>query len=123
MRKSQPIREADKRRFDALTQMGCVACRKLGLWRIPEIHHIVDGYRLGHEHTLPLCPWHHRGVPNDLDQYKSVTVKKLGPNLRDEKKRFIQEFGSEKELLQEVNRWLERNTESGMAVGSGLGTS
>jgi hypothetical protein len=91
--------------------MGCVACRKLGLWRVPEIHHIVSGYRLGNDHTLPLCAWHHRGVPPDMDMYKSVAVKKLGPNLRDEKKRFVKEFGSEMNLLEEVNQWLDQNRE------------
>ncbi len=54
----------DQRRYDLLQQIGCIACSREGAgYAAPDCHHIVEGNkRLGDEYTLPLCPWHHRGV-------------------------------------------------------------
>jgi hypothetical protein len=86
---------------------GCVACRKRGLISYPEIHHIVSCHkRYGHDHTLPLCAWHHRGVPPAFEMTKKAARKLLGSSLAESKRDFTAEFGSELELLMEVNSWL-----------------
>src|SRR5690606_40472407 len=56
-------------RLEQLAGMRCIACVIEGRSQPhrTEVHHIVDkGYRShsgGHDATLPLCSWHHRGIP------------------------------------------------------------
>jgi hypothetical protein len=86
---------------------GCICCRKLGFISPAEIHHITDGYRLGHDATLPLCPWHHRGVPPCGFVSKKLVATLYGPSLAESKRDFVAEYGSEMELLEEINSWLK----------------
>ena len=74
---------------------------KLGKYETPVIHHIRKNTGLGirpkHDETIPLCPGHHN-MGN-----KSVHLNK---------KIFVEMFGTEQELLNEVNekiKQLERN--------------
>jgi AraC-like DNA-binding protein len=93
-----------------LKQFGCIACRHRGLsGHSVEIHHLVEGYRLGHEYTIPLCIWHHRGERENLNVPMAKMREFFGPSLAREKKQFVREFGSERELLEGVNQWLDRN--------------
>lgn len=91
-----------------LQDIGCICCRKEGFRDVPvDVHHLVDkGYREhsgGDNATLPLCPWHHRGVPpSGLSQDTALLA--AGPSLALHKKRFIREYGTERELLAEVER-------------------
>jgi hypothetical protein len=94
--------KADQIRFDKLHRIGCIACRKLGMASQIDIHHMVEGYRLGNKYTLPLCPYHHRGDPPDGISLK-LAFKIYGPSLRREKKQFKARFGNERELLDEVD--------------------
>ncbi|MAK91906.1 MAG: hypothetical protein CMI13_11810 [Oleibacter sp.] len=60
------MNKADKARFDALTDQGCIVCRLvLSVWTPPDIHHLRSGVgmgqRSGHERTIPLCHTHHQG--------------------------------------------------------------
>ena len=93
--------KADRRRFDALHELGCIACRVNGVVTITtvEIHHLVEGNkRLGHSFTIPLCAWHHRGdAENAMEMLK-------GPSLARNKRAFAKEYGTERELLAAVNR-------------------
>lgn len=110
MPKSKPINQADRLRFERLIDLGCICCWKMEVvygYSRPEIHHLVEGYRLGHQYTIPLCSWHHRGEPMELDMPKSHAEMLFGYNLHDNKKGFIREFGTERQLLEEVNKWLE----------------
>jgi hypothetical protein len=95
-----------------MRQHGCIVCRKLGLIRYPEIHHILSGgRRIGHDDTIPLCPWHHQGVPADMVMGKKNTERWLGPSMKESKIRFNRRFGTEAELLMEINKWLEGSAE------------
>ena len=82
--------------------MQCIVC---GAWPA-EAHHIVDnGYRRlsgGHQATIPLCPWHHRGEPL-ADVTVRATKELLGPSLARHKREFVARFGTERELLEKVN--------------------
>lgn len=93
----QRITKAHETRFRLLQKLGCICCKKLGRWSPPEIHHLVEGSRrLGHEFTLPLCYWHHRH-PGTED---------FGPSIADGSKVFAKRWGTQRELLAEVNELL-----------------
>jgi hypothetical protein len=95
--------KAQEERFRRLQDLGCIACRHELRWTQPEIHHLVEGQRrLGHDHTIPLCPWHHRGLPAyDLDT--ADTEATLGPSLARSKRKFVARYGTERALLAEVD--------------------
>lgn len=99
--KSKHRTKAHDKRFDALKEMGCICCRKAGSgWVGPDIHHILDaGRRISHDDTIPLCPYHHRGVQSDFGTY-------VGPSLADGKKPFEAYWGEQTDLLKEVNKLL-----------------
>lgn len=101
----------DQARYDKLHRIGCVACRKKGLgWRAVDIHHIVDkGYREhsgGNRATLPLCEYHHRGVPAHECLTREM-YEIFGPSLALKKREFKRVFGTERELLAEVDQLIE----------------
>ena len=91
---------ADERRWlNAIADMGCIACRVDGHFGVPaEIHHIVSGgRRLGHLHSIPLCPGHHRdgaGIPGLVARHPW-------------KARFEAQYGSEEYLLSLARELLE----------------
>jgi hypothetical protein len=80
--------------------LGCIACRLEGRTGVlPDIHHITDrGRRMGHQHTIPLCPWHHRAVPlSGLTTPESERV--IGPSLARSKRQFTERYATELQLL------------------------
>ena len=62
-RQKENLKKAEKKRFDQLKQIGCIACLKKGRFTDPVIHHIRKhtgiGLRPKHKDTIPLCPQHH----------------------------------------------------------------
>lgn len=98
--------KSDRARLDLLHRMQCVVC---GAWPA-EAHHIVDnGYRRlsgGHQATIPLCPWHHRGDPL-ADVTVTATKELLGPSLALHKRQFVARFGTERQLLARVNEIIQ----------------
>lgn len=112
---------AEQARLDALHAMPCIACQMEYKWDCQmgrpgvsqpsktEVHHIVDkGYRKhsgGHVATLPLCGWHHRAeLLYPLTSSEMLFLH--GPSLSDHKKKFVATYGSERELLEIVDRRL-----------------
>jgi len=98
----------EKERADELKRNhGCSACRQLGFIVHADLHHILDvGRRVSHLHTVPLCPWHHRGVilfPFREDQILEV----YGPSYAKHRSDFLAEFGTEQEMLDSCNEWLK----------------
>jgi hypothetical protein len=92
--------KAEARRMELLkTQVGCVACRLDGRgYEPPDIHHLLSGgKRIGHQATVPLCPWHHRG-------YGST---ESGPSLARAPGEFHATYGSDQRLLEITNGFLE----------------
>jgi len=103
---TKPPTKAQARRLGIITrEIGCVACRlKVDEYRAAQAHHIIEGgKRLGHDETIPLCPWHHVGKD---DIAPSVALARLGPSLALDKPRFVAQFGSEKELLEITNAYV-----------------
>lgn len=102
------MNQEDEDRLNRVHAMPCMCCVDEHKSQITptEAHHIVDkGYRKhsgGHQSTLPLCEWHHRGVPA-YKQTISETLFEYGPSLALHKRLFIETYGTERELLEKVN--------------------
>lgn len=84
-------------------------------YRPPEIHHLGitgrhGGKRRGHDFTVGLCPWHHRGIASLDDRHRGLTVWDLevwlGPSLQKHARRFREEFGEDGPLLEYQNKLL-----------------
>jgi hypothetical protein len=101
-------KKAELALFAKLQAIGCLCCRKAGSgYRAPDIHHVLSGgRRIGHSAVLPLCPEHHRYPSNG-------TV--VGPSLADGSKLFEAHWGTQRELLAEVNELLS-GRENGQAA-------
>lgn len=108
--KTKPPTAAQRRRMTRIKQLGCILCRELGLGIMPcEIHHITDcGRRLGHDHTVGICCWHHRGEPWTLDMRPSQMTATVGPSLAKNKRAFVSEFGTELDILKRQNDLIGR---------------
>ena len=53
---------SEARHLSKVQALGCIICRRNGYDTPAEVHHLTaGGRRLGHDHTIPLCPEHHRG--------------------------------------------------------------
>jgi len=108
--KTKATTKAQQERFNELQRIGCIACHVGGRgFRYAEIHHITQaGRRLGHDYTIPLDPWCHRGVPDgnlSIQEMESL----IGPSLARNKRRFVEVYGTELELLERVERLRERH--------------
>jgi Recombination enhancement, RecA-dependent nuclease len=105
MRGAVRPRIRDIERFAKLYALGCVVSRTFfNRWEPAEIHHLVEGSRrLGHQFTIPLFPWFHRGVPPQFEMRPSECEEKLGPSLARSKRAFVEKFGTERELLSKTN--------------------
>jgi len=104
--------KAESHRISWIKMHGCIACAKDGKHRYADAHHILDGgRRIGHDHTIPLCEWHHRGI-NLFDTLTDSQVEELlGPRLTS-KRAFIDRYGTELELLAEIDdRYMESQIE------------
>lgn len=101
----------DLKRYEALRELGCIACQIMGYsWEPADIHHLVDnGYRKhsgGNQATIPLCPWHHRGQPFH-GRTMTFTRNSRGPSMAHESKEFARVYGSQRELLAKVNELIK----------------
>ena len=89
--------KAEKERLEIIGNMPCYACYQDGKEVQAEVHHIRKhtgmGLRPSHFDTIPLCASHHR--------YGKVSVH-LG------KKAFIDRYGTEQDILEKVNREIEK---------------
>jgi len=77
-----------------ITEIGCIACHVQGTPGTPgEVHHIREGQgrgqRADHQHSICLCPAHHRG-----------TMHPKVASIHMDKNNFIDQFGTESDLLQ-----------------------
>ena len=105
--------KAQAARFDAILETGCVVAHSLGLGYVPcEIHHLTVGgrhgqKRRGHDYTIGLNPWSHRGVP--FGGMSAARCEELfGPSYARQPRRFRDEIGSDEYLLAVQNTLIER---------------
>jgi hypothetical protein len=97
----QRITKAHKERFAAIKSLGCLACRKLGLAMF------CGPIEAHHDKTIPLGSWHHRGIPWLTFSAKEM-AEAFGPSLRLQSKLFHATFGSDDELLAEINEMIQQ---------------
>lgn len=88
----------EKKHLGKVAELGCIACLLMGMPGTPaEIHHVRAGkgrgQRASHFEVIPLCPFHHRGT-----QHPHI------PSIHLAKRAFIEQFGTEHELLDRVRR-------------------
>lgn len=100
---------AEQKRFGKIVDYGCLACRaeKVEQRQATEAHHLLSGgKRRGHRFSIPLCSWHHRGIPQP--GWNVATTREIfGPSLRLESRTFHARYGTDDELLAIVNRVIE----------------
>lgn len=94
-------------RWDKLQTIGCIACVLEGRVGTPgDVHHVLHaGKRVSHDNSIVLCPWHHRAVPVGVSAKETEEI--LGPSLARSKREFIKRYGTERELLELVNKLIE----------------
>lgn len=100
-------------RFIHIKEIGCIACL-CGGWvgQAAEVHHLTIGgrhgqKRRGHDFTIGLCRWHHRGEsPYRVDF--SITPDSIaeirGPSYHHHARRFREKYGQDDELLELQNQ-------------------
>lgn len=100
---SKPTK-AQAARMDAIKETGCVIARELGMGYVyGEVHHLTIGgrhgqKRRGHDFTVCLNPWSHRGVPFDGLDATSCRMR-FGPSYATDPRKFRAEWSDER-LLQ-----------------------
>lgn len=103
-------------RFVLFRELGCVACivegelRGESRYQTPaDVHHEVNGYRTGR--TIPLCPWHHRGVPTygyNGSASDDTMIAIVGPSLAKHPALFRERYGDFDELHERTEDLLKR---------------
>lgn len=112
---------AQQQRMDAIKEIGCIVAYALGLSfgenPVPaEVHHLTVGgkhgqKRRGHDFTIGLNPWSHRGEP--FNGMSAETCEKLfGPSYAKQPRRFRQEVGNDDYLLDLQNTLIEKHLEN-----------
>lgn len=111
-------------RWNHLQAIGCLACRQRGYYEEPsDCHHLLSGHvRRGDAFTIPLCPWHHRGLWHNRFAHRKLAESLLGPSLALEADAFRAAFGSDNELLEMANVLIEEreNRVSVLRIGRTL---
>ena len=105
--KTRKATAKQKKRMETIKVLGCVACLLDGvLDRHATVHHILAGgigsKRLGHDFTIGLCDWHHQATCN-RGLSLSAMCSKWGPSLAHSPRKFVEQYGSERELLEIQN--------------------
>lgn len=95
---------AQQQRMDDIKEIGCIVAQALGLGFVPcEVHHLTVGgkhgqKRRGHDFTVGLNPWSHRGEP--FNGMNAETCESLfGPSYAKQPRLFRQDIGNDDYLL------------------------
>ena len=102
--------KAEAARFAQLKARGCIACEIDGTTQDecePDIHHMLSGNkRIGHEATVPLCYWHHKGEPYD-GMPEAYLLATAGPSWHRHRRKFRERYGGDAALVERVNESLK----------------
>lgn len=110
--KSRQATKEQQKRFQYIQMGGCVACLQLDFYNSEcEIHHLLRGYRRGHDYSVGLCAYHHRGILPEGLTYKQCK-NRMGPSLAEESKAFHETFGDDDFLLELQNSVIEKVKDS-----------
>jgi hypothetical protein len=96
--------KSERHRMAWMKEDGCIACRQEGRNAVQADvdHEVIGGKRTGHNRTIPLCPWHHRGIP-PFNWTASMARIELGPTKCNEMREFYERFGSFSEMVDATN--------------------
>lgn len=112
--KSLTIADIERRRL--IHAGNCMACEVRGIevggTGYVQWHHLAGKKR--HDLTIGLCQWHHQGRPPEGWSHESCR-EHFGPSLAEGSKPFHAAFGSDEELLQRQNQFLQ---EAGFEVSA-----
>ena len=106
--KTKPATKAEKAHIARVKAMPCIACVKVGERQpfVTEAHHTLSGgRRRGHMQVLPCCSYHHRGLVLSTHSVSDME-RDYGPSLALRSKAFHEQFGSDDELLAEIDEQL-----------------
>ena len=98
--KGKPPTKKELAHMNKVRELGCIVCRNNGYLSSPaEIHHI-EGKTKANSHfkVLPLCFEHHRKG----NRFRPISRHPY-------KKRFEDAYGTEEELLEQVNKLLDED--------------
>ena len=102
--KTKTQNAADKRRFEAMSEIGCIPCMIGGWDGVPATtQHVTEaGRRLNDEHqqTYRSCQWHHLGKFDDPVRSIRAATKIYGPSFERNKRAFAERYGTERQLIQ-----------------------
>lgn len=91
------VNKADKKRYQAISDLGCIVCLlERGIYTPPEIHHLNGRTGNGNQETIGLCFYHHREGTDCLEYTSRHPFKS----------RFEERYGTEAYLLEETNKRL-----------------
>ena len=96
--KGRSPNKAESKHMDDVSQLGCIVWRNKGRLYVPcEIHHIEGKTKQdAHFKVLPLCFEHHR-MGSDKEPISRHPYKA----------RFVKAYGTEQELLEQVDKLLK----------------
>ena len=100
----------------AVKEAGCVCCAARGYYReeggpVAEAHHLLSGgIRRGHQHTVGLCAWHHRGRLIVTGWTHATHRRLLGPSLAEGSVPFHEAFGDDDALMAATHALIARQT-------------
>lgn len=100
----------DIARIEAIKAIGCIACimERIPYRRMCEWHHMTKaGFTQGHQDTIGLCQWHHKGVCED-GMTSSMMRAKYGPSLAKGSKPFYANYGDYDFLLGYQDHLIEK---------------
>jgi hypothetical protein len=107
------MNKADSSRMQLIKESGCIATLlAAGKSQAPDVHHLLScGRRKGHQFTIGLSPWHHRGV--QLDGFSRQEMMGIyGPSYAHSRRGFQAFFGRDDLLLKIQNVILQHYDES-----------
>lgn len=102
--------KAEQARFDAIKAGPCMACIQRGIdlsgQGLVEVHHLRG--KKHHMETIGLCIWSHRAQVFAFCSHEEMRDH-YGPSLAEGSKPFKEAFGSNAELLERQNNYLQGN--------------
>lgn len=120
---STPLTKSDRRRFELLGEIGCLACWLEQNAHYPEPtkgplppaqkqcgplerHHVLtNGKRTSHSETVGLGKWHHQGSPLDASGHSAMYLE-FGPSLALHGRAFTNRYGEARQLVELQNMLL-----------------
>ncbi len=97
--------KSQQARFVKIKEDGCLCCRiESNCYVAPDIHHLKAGNRrIGHDASIGLCLWHHRGNRDTKLEIYWATNIIPGPSLANGSRTFHEHYGSDDHLLELQN--------------------